>query len=438
MRRSSVALTTLVGSLVVAACSSDNATTSPRGISPRVASADFTTPSAACSFSTMNQDAKGYAPAKDVIFTMISDMKSLYKTDLGGATRKGFDILARVATLRRSGGEIGDATAGGTFVLDVVRCMDVGTVFEAKFKPDLALASGVFEVRGGSADDTGPTLALNASPNIQATEVSPRWGAEPQTLLNWSRSAATYGRYLVYGYPLGTDVRSDGFELGTLPDGVSNPGVPGELFRVGLCIAPTNSTGQANRLLHQSAVVTDVSNPGNGEIQGTNFCVGQPLSATSANWLKALASRVVSFVSPNLAFAEGFTYDGIGGLPDGWSPFDPSAITAGNVVLKFGPLPANAVANVDFTIIVNAASSELSGSGAVPGVLVNLSIAGNSGDPADAVLYGDTSVATDQYGDATFTVHVGKAGGYTLAAAGKLSGLDTKSATSGVFNVKNQ
>jgi hypothetical protein len=384
----------------------------------------------------MNQDGKAYAPAKDIVFTMISDMKTAYKTSAALATPKGFDILARVATLRTSGQEIGDATAGGIFVLDVVKCMDVGTVFD-KFKPDLALGSGVFEVRGGSSDNTGPTLGLNASPNTVATEVSPRWGAEPQTVGAWSRTAATYGRYLVYGYQLGTGVRTDGFELGTLPDGVSNPGVAGQLFRVGLCIYPTTSTGQANRLLHQSAIVTDVSDPTNGENQGTNFCSAHLSSATSANWLKALASRVVSFVSPNLAFADGF-YDGIGGLPDGWSPFDPSAVTAGNIVLTFGPLPTNAVANVDFTIVVHAATSELSGSGAVPGVLVNLSIAGNSGSPADAVLYGDTSVATDVNGDATFTVHVGKSGGYTLSAAGKLSGLDTKSTTSGIFNVKNQ
>src|SRR5438046_196685 len=123
MRRSTVALIPIVGLAILGACSNDRETTAPRYIAPsRTISANLTL---ACDFTTMNQDGKNYFPNRDPVFALISDMKTLYRTSVAAATPKGFDILARVAEARRLGQQIGTAALGGTFVLDVVGCMDV-------------------------------------------------------------------------------------------------------------------------------------------------------------------------------------------------------------------------------------------------------------------------------------------------------------------------
>jgi len=433
MRRTTVALIPIVGSLLFAACSdSRDATAPPNLAASRNASPN--SPPNSCSFSTVTSDATLYFPAGDAVFTMISDMKSLYQTRNGGAvaaTPKGFDILARTADARRSGAEIGGATAGGNFVSALVLCMDLGPI-PSKFTPAAALLNGVFEIRGGSTDLTGPALAYNASPNTAATLASPLWGAEPKTG-SWTRSAATYGRYLVYGYPLGTDVLISGFELGTLPASLSSfLATSDNAFRVGLCIAQANSSKTAaNRLVHLSAIVTD---PNSVLQQGTNFCVNNVTSTGSTTWFASIMHRAAQLLAPKPAFAQ-FDFAGIGGLPDGWSPFNPNSIAGSNVVLTFGPLPKNVKDSTNFTLVVHASAPGVAN---MPGVIVSLAVANNSGTPAQAVLIPqDASAVTLSNGDATFTIAIGKPGGYTLSATGDISGVKTASFTSLVFNIKN-
>jgi hypothetical protein len=433
MRRTIVALVPIVGVLLFAACSDNRDTTAPPNMTASRNASPNSRPTG-CDFSTITGDANLYFPAGDAVFTMISDMKSLYQTRNGGAvaaTPKGFDILTRTADARRSGVEIVDATAGGKFVSDLVLCMDVGSV-PAKFTPAAALQNGVFEVRGTGAPSSDAATAFG--PGSQATSpANPLWGAEPANG-DWTRAAATYGRYLVYGYPLGADVAVSGFEMGTLPNSLSGfLSTSIDAFRTGLCVAQSQGNTAANRLVHLGAVVTD---PTIVLQQGTNFCFGHVASTGSNTWLASLLNKATSFFSPKSAFAMGpFDFDGIGGLPDGWSPFVPKAIAGSSVVLSFGALPKNVKDSTNFTLVVHASSPGIAN---VPGVSVSLTVANNSGTPAQAVLIPqDATAITQTNGDATFHIAIGKPGGYTLTATGDISGVKTAGFTSAVFNIKN-
>jgi hypothetical protein len=437
MHRIPVALISIAGVATLAACGSESATTSPRDIAPRAHSAVVVP---ACSFSNVSQAAKSYFASKDTVFTMISDMKTTFnKSGRAAATPKGFDVLTRTEVVRRAGLEIGTGAAGGTFVLDLVGCMDVGTASPA-FDPGASLTSGIFAVRGNVAADSA-ALAYNASPNTAATFASPLWGVEPGPGNDWTRPVADapYGRYLVYGYPLNGPILTGGFELGSLPTTVGADTT--ELFRVGVCVQESQGT-VVNRLLHGGLILTGDSTT----FQGAKFCNGHLASAASKTWYRALASRVLSALAPKSADAQlGITY-GVGGLPDGWSPFAPSTITPSTVSLTFTTLPTNAVDSTNTTAVVHAAAP---GFANLPGVLVTIAIAGNSGSPAQAVLISGTdcqpnhdctplTVATDHNGNANFVIQIGKSGGYTLSATGSLSGLTTPTDTSAVFNVKNK
>lgn len=434
MRRSSVALFTLVGSFVLAACSGDNTTTSPRGMAPRTSSASAVV-IPPCSFSTVSQAAKNYFSNKDTVFSMIGDMKTTFsKSGRAAATPKGFDILKRTEVVRRQGLEIGSGAVGGSFVVDLVGCMDVG-VPDTAFNPSAALTSGIFAVRGDIAADSA-ALAYTASANTPATFASPLWGVEPGPGNNWTRPVADapYGRYLVYGYPRTGDILTGGFELGSLPTTVGADTT--QLFRVAVCVQQAQGS-IVNRLIHGGLILTGISTTS----QGASFCPSGLGSAANRSWYRALASRVLSVFAPRAAVAQdGFTF-GIGGLPDGWSPFTPNTIPAANVALSFTALPTNAVDSTNTTVVVHATAP---GFANVPGVLVTIAIAGNSGQPASAVLLPGSgpngtgfTVATNKNGDAIFVIQIGKSGGYTLTAAGQLSGLPTQSVTSTVFNVKN-
>jgi hypothetical protein len=430
MRRSNVALFPIVALLALAACSGgDQGTTGPRGIVPAGASsADVIPACSANAFSTMKQDASAYFPSGDAVVTMIGDMKTAFRTSLAAATPIGFDILTELAAVRDAGSQIGTAAAGGKFADDVVGCMDLGTI-PPKFLAASALGSGVFEVRGATPAAPAAT-AFNSTPGSTHAAI-PLWGAEPA--IDWTRSGATYIRYLVYGYQYGTDVRASGFELGTLPASLSSfLSTSSDAFRVGLCVTPANtSANAANRLVHQGSIVTgnDVTE------QGAKFCAGNTIASVgTSSWFARAVNKAASLLSPKSLYADDFF--GIGGLPDGWSPFNFNAITGSSVTLAFGPLPVDVKDSTQFTLVVHASTTNFAN---VPGVTVGLTVANNSGTPAQAVLIPTNPTAiTDKNGDATFHIAIGKPGGYTLTATGTLStSVTTAPFTSLVFNIKN-
>jgi len=307
--------------------------------------------------------------------------------------------------------------------------MDVGPVPD-KFNPAAALLAGVFEVRGNTASAPAAT-AFNSSQGHAATAAAPLWGAEPSNNI-WTRSGATYGRYLVYGYPLGTDVRTAGFELGTLPASLSNfLSTSTDAFRVGLCISQANVTaGVANRLVHGGSIIVD---PNALLQQGTQFCFQHITSLGTTTWYAMFLSRAASLLAPKPAFAQ-TGFDGIGGLPDGWSPIIPNPLTGSSINLAYVQQPTNE--NVNTPIVPTVTVRATDGALPVPGVVVTITITGNQGAP-DIISNNQAITGTD--GIASFPgLQVNKAGGYTLTASGSLSGVPTNSVVSVLFNVKNQ
>jgi hypothetical protein len=430
MRRSLVALVPVGVSLFLAACEADHSTTSPNAIAPRQSvSADLTL---ACSFNTMSQDAKKYFMSTDPVFTMISDMKTLFRTSRAAATPKGFDILTRVAAVRLTSTQLARSTAdnGGAFVNDVLGCMDVGPIPDT-FNATASLASGVFEVRGDVAG-AGPALAFDGTAGGQRVASLPEWGVEASAA--WPTSTgAGQPRYLVYGYPL-SSANFDGetptagfnaFEVGTL-----RADVPKDGLVVGVCTRATVIA--ANRLLHDNAIVPNES---------PTFC-GPVASLSTKSWFAMIVDRAGSFFSPRQLFAQGigdFDQSFIGGGPSGWSPMVFAQLTGTSIALTFATEPKNTsiAPNTLPTFVVHASTAA---GHAVPGINVTISIAGNNGVPANAVLTPlNPTAVTDVNGDATFMgVLVNKAGGYTLTATGSLGGVATLSSISTLFNVKNK
>lgn len=437
MRRTSVAVAPLVVSLVIAACSGDSTTTtSPRAVAK---GASQTLLALSCPNNvfntTMPQDAKAYFPAKDPVFDSIPAMKKLEGSGAAAATPMGFFLLSRVVAVRNTGKQIGSAAAGGKFVLDVVGCMSVGPIDDT-FKPDLALANGVFELKGGA--DSDPALAKVASVGNTTVNASPLFGAEPFGV--WTR--AGFPTYLVYGYPTPPGpVTVTGFDMGTLPQSISEPPMvdvnpPSNLFRVALCIPQANGNKTtANRLIHNGAIVTGLGF--SGQDQGADFCLGNIAAmTTSSSWLGRLASNALSLLSPKSAFAmdDGL---GIGGLPDGWSPQILDPIQGSGITISFQTTIHNTFADTAITVVLKA--TDPSGT-PLPAVGITLSVSSNNGVPAGAIItpgFNPTGT-TGTDGTVTITVAVHKAGGFVLAANGQLSLVPTPAATSNQFQVQNK
>jgi len=129
--------------------------------------------------------------------------------------------------------------------------------------------------------------------------------------------------------------------------------------------------------------------------------------------------------------------DFTGGTPDGWSPFGTGALVGSSISLTFTTQPPpNTFADSTFSVVVQALISGQP----VPGVDVTLQVDNNSGAPAGAVINGgnNPTVTTNKFGNASFTISVGKAGGYTISASGLLTGVATQTQLSNFFNVKNK
>src|SRR5213075_525122 len=115
--------------------------------------------------------------------------------------------------------------------------------------------------------------------------------------------------------------------------------------------------------------------------QGTHFCVNHVVSTGSATWLADLMNRAASWLAPKSALAQ-FGFDGIGGLPDGWSPVIPNALQGSGITITITQQPANTRVGLVDPVTVNVADNGL----VVPGALVTLAVFGNNGVPANAVI----------------------------------------------------
>ena len=457
MRRIPVALITVIGSLVVAACSGRDAT-APRGIAAGGADASvIPTPSTTCDFSALKTAARNYFTSnQDSAFTYDAAMQKAYNGGAdGNATNIGWQIGRLVAKERLTAATT-TPTAGATYLIDVLRCMsDLSVAQTNGVYPALPLSAnflnnaisvlqhGIWEVRGGATAPTQLPAAgrvVNSSTNMRDFGL-PRWGAEA---VGGTWPGAT--QYAVFGYPtnIGTlvigsagnintnEVAANAFELGTLPDGTPKAGI-----RVGVCISVDNGTTKtANRIVHSNSQVLDYSTMTDlCDYTNTNFVASVP---APLSWYASFMRRAGSFLSPKPAFAqtEDCT-DCIGGLPSGWSPFNAGAITAANVVLTLPTEPSNTVvsATPNDMAVVHAA---INGVPLIGVVIDSIAVENNSGSPAGAMITAtNLPQTTDANGNATVQFSVGKAGGYLVTVLGHLDSFPTQSVTSTLFNVKN-
>jgi len=455
MRRTSVALSLVGVSIALAACTSDRDSTSPRSIAPGSLSATILP--ASCVPNNISNTAKNYFPRNDAVFDSIATMKGVLSSTSSTvqATPSGFAVLARTATVRRKGVQTGTNVQGAAFVNAVLGCMSVGTA-PAAFDPTKALGNGIFEVRTGGVNE-GFAVAFTALTAKTTTVPSPEYGAEaatPSSAPVWPSTSGMPGtnRFLVYGYPLGTnnDVLTDGFELGSLPvaNATSGPtvNIAANPLAVGICasssVAGSNGSVTARLLLHNNSEYLN--------LQKLGFCSQTITVGSSTSWLRALPSRMLALINPTTLFAQDATDNFIGGLPSGWSPNVIKGFVNTDITLSFYQQPVNAqLQQTTEQIIVQAVTT----ADVMPPANIRLTIANNQGSPAflttslggtpqsfvDVPLTLQTINGVTGY-FAQYTIGFTKAGGYTLTATGFIGGggVATPSVISNLFNVKNQ
>jgi hypothetical protein len=428
MRSSVATVVAVAAAVLLAACSNDTMPT--RIVGPSARSADVI-PST-CDITNITQAGKAYfTSSKDPVFNVISTLKAdLRNFGVGTQTTADvFAILKRVATVRLTNAADGAAT-GGAFVDDVLACASFPPLgIPSNFNAAGALGSGIFAV-----SPSGVVQAFAGSSGGVPVAASPRWGAEPGSANNWPG-----GSYLVYGYLTGTDA-TGGFELGTLPQGVINAGTTASNpIKVGVCSATTvvDNNGKptaANLLVHNGNEILPLVN--------LAFCSQTASFNTATSWYTRLASNVRSYFSPTTAWAQDGGDLFIGGLPSGWSPFQPKLFAASDDTLSFAQQPVNTmISSPPITVQVKAVSGS-----SLPPLNVRLTIAGNHGTPAFLTQGGISTdhldATTDATGMATFTFGFTKAGGYTLTATGYLGGnggvVGTSPVNSVLFNVQNK
>ena len=443
MRRSAVAVFPVVAALVFAACSERDSTNS-RSLLTAPAASGFTitiVPATSCNFESVESAAQAYFTSPRSVLA-IGELMEAARIAGHSADQNadGFQMLRAVASSRlTSGVKAGSTAAGVAFVIDVLRCSTL--TFPPTASPDvtqnfldnlgLILDAGVFEVRGGLGDPTTSAAAYLSVGGVR-TLAAPHWGVEQHP--TWPVD----GHFLVYGYPTlnanavidpATNLNTNGpntynsFDIGTIPDAHPKAGL-----LVGVCYSAVTGTTAANRLIHNNSDLFDNSPP-------TFLCSTPVASLQSVKWYARALQGAASLFAPKTAHAMQGDALFIGGLPSSWSPFATAKIVGTNVGTSFTAQPVNTSVGTVITIVVQALTNGVP----VPGVAVTLNVSNNNGVPAGAVIIGGApTVNTDNLGNATFHIAIGKAGGYNLVANGAMSGVvGTNGVTSVRFNVKN-
>ncbi len=450
MRRTPVALISIAVALIVAGCSNERDTTAPKTIAPRASSSGVNLVLTCDPNNVLPQAGKKYMPANDSVFSYISQLKTDVKTSAATATPAGFNILSRVAAVRRANTQIGTADQGAAFVLAVLGCISVGPIADS-FHPADVLGRGIFEVRTSGSSE-GPAVAFTALTAGSTLPAVPEWGAErSSSSAVWPSVAGTAplasNRYLVYGYPLGASVAADGFELGTLPHANSTTevfdprvNISGDPLAVGICTSSSITVGgkQAVQLLVHDGL--EILN-----LHSLNFCSQSFTLQTPSSWIRSLPGRLLALARPTTLFAQDDGLDSkAGGLPSGWTPFTLESFINSDYTLTFNPQPVNTklsnTAGIPIGVVVSAALGATT-----PPMNVRLTIANNSGQPAFLTVPPSTTPvdhvdAQVVNGVASFQIGFTKAGGYTLTAVGFIGGGSgrTPAKISNLFNVKNQ
>lgn len=400
----------LTGVIVLASCSQDQ---SPTTVAPTGASfARANAPT--CSFSTANNDARAYfALNKDPVFALLDAMSAAYKTGgATGATSAGFDVLARLAFAADAGSTFvkGTPAQASTFANDVLLCM--GNSSPIDFTNALG-STGLFAVRSSAV----PTAVFSRLVESGA----PAFGAEPSTG-NWPVT----GNVLFYGFKLTRTSFANESSAGTVFDLKTYP--------ADLTYTPEIKTGVCTltdpnaRILHKHAADPAVILPPAGTL---SFCPTSSNTTAPTSMFAWAASQAASWFAPQPAYASPammLVGGGGAGLVSGLSEIGPVSYVS-TVSITVPPRNTSVSANPQFVPTVTVLNVTANGN-ALKGAVITLTVVGNQGS---FTITGNTAV-TDASGIATFpSLHIDKAGGYTLTASSELGG-----SAQAVFQINGQ
>jgi hypothetical protein len=280
-------------------------------------------------------------------------------------------------------------------------------------------ARGLFAVRGPNADDA---LARDPVPFIDflGNANNALWGVEVDA--PWS-TVTGVSYVLVYGSSDNTltlqelPIGNLRYDLKTFPD----VAFADDQLHVGVCFdseieVPDVSGAPSVPAMRREGVLLQASQPG--------FC-GTVQSASLLGSVSALARRLMP--AALRSWLLGTPIRGVGGGASDFSRFAPvAANAAGNLEFVVGPDPVVVEGQSIGVLQVRARSGDGT---AMEGARVTVSLFNNRGEPAGAVLSGDTESTTQELngGVAVFPddgdpLVVGKPGGYSLCANADLGG----------------
>ena len=378
--------------LVTSACSdsASNAPTSPSGPQYQIGTGP------ACSPNDLTKAAAALAGRRSALVDL-AGLISSKNANSPAATATAFNMFAEVARLADAGHAAGTWTAqnsadGASVTVLAIACADValsGQNTLAVFTAALD-AAGLYEVRGGGSDATGPAIAHDGMAGVQA----------PGTGFGVWMS----GRGLFYGYPIATfsteifgGYAMDVSVVRPIPRPADTPAALVGDGVIALCanVNPQPFTDDQLRIQKTSRILPIASG------------AFVPCSAPAA--VSASSARL----GPNFALAAAAT--GIGGTIRNFSPHE--IVFPGTVNLTFVSQPLDGTANVPLAsspaggIVVSVKAQN-----GTPweGVRVQLDGVNNNGNFVAAC---NNIADTDEQGLAHFPdFSLNKAGGFRLLA----------------------
>jgi len=400
------------GVVAVMACADDRQASNPTMPITRLSAVVLPT---GCDFTVMKQDAKGYfRSGNDPVYALIQNWSGSNRTKPDTTfKRQGFDVLAYVGQVAGNSAVVtADTVAGDTFVRDVATCLG------------FVMPAGTFT---GALGGNG-MFAVPVASDAVTSRGAPLYGVEPTA--TWVASTGQE-RFLMYGAPTSynsfsneqaaLDSAGGAYDLNTLPAHLTfSPPIHG-----GTCADVGALTNVV--LQHEQEILAPVN---------LAFCpTGFSSSRGSERGVFALARRLSEWLAPRPAYATALVLKSPGGSLGGLSPIGPVVVNAGTVQLAFVVEPSNGTINKNITPAVQV-SAKTAANTPLDGVGVKLTVYNNQGAP---VQFSGDSVVTTAGGIATFTnFQTNKAGGYKIIARGFIFGGETKTDTSGLFNVQGK
>ena len=402
----------LTGAVVLVSCTQDQSS----GPSLPTEANFGKAPRATCDFTVMRAAGKAYfADLKDPVYAKIDAMQEAYKVGgISNTTTTGFAVLAQTAAsvkgVSGAGAISGEASDGNAFVHEVFKCMSV-VGYPSSPTVDFTASlgdEGLFDVIDGTAANARAVVARYNVGN------SPAFGAEPNGG-NWPVPGPT----LFYGSTIDVSVLSKEAVKGTVADLKTLPVYSKftSKFKAGVCkVTDVNA-----RALHQHTVNSVVDATILAPVQ-MSFCIGFDEDLAMSGPMSSFAfglKRAASWLAPRPLYAAAMPtrFGGGGaGLVDGLSEIGPVTFTS---TVSFFRAPKTIKLSAQPQSPPIAVLNKTANGNPLAGVLIELSVVGNSGsftNPPQGY-----QATTNDDGIAEFTnFKIDKSGGYTITAKSAL------------------